>query len=234
MSGSARNPSSVISLTNEFGVQSDWTLLRDTFGRKVTAWVTSYRRFNAAGVQMLPLRALTTTIKRLAPSRSPRYSLNVCVYSWPSGSCFSNPASMRSLTAKQAMTTVNSTRVSQHETPVTEQRIFQRMKHSWQLAGSGCVGNRRLIHIDLRNCEMRRLPRSPCHVAGWPAGWSAHETGVVQSDLPVRRVLYEVHIQVHGRHAAHELAFTFGVLPKRPYRTNIPGLTCHPGMTVPS
>ena len=71
-SGSARKPSSVISLTNALGVHSDCTLPRDTLGRNTTACVTSYRRLSAAGVQILPWRAFTTTVSRLAPSRSSR------------------------------------------------------------------------------------------------------------------------------------------------------------------
>jgi len=99
ISGSARKPSSVISFTKEFGVHSDCTPSRSTLGRKLTAWVTSYRRSSPACVQMSPLRALTTKFRRLAPSTSSRYSLKVWMYSWPIGICFSKPASMRSCSA---------------------------------------------------------------------------------------------------------------------------------------
>ncbi|MNE96203.1 hypothetical protein D3C80_1943750 [compost metagenome] len=72
INGSARKPSSVISLTKELGVHNDCTLLRETLGRKVTAWVTSYRRLSPATLQILPSRALTTMVRRFAPIRSLR------------------------------------------------------------------------------------------------------------------------------------------------------------------
>ena len=72
INGSARKPSSVISLTKLLGVHSDCTPRRSTFGRKDTACVTSYSRFSAAAFQMSPRRALTTTFRRFAPSTSAR------------------------------------------------------------------------------------------------------------------------------------------------------------------
>ncbi len=117
MMGSARKPSSVISLTNEFGVHKDCTLPRDTPGRNITACVTSYRRVRPLRVQILPLRARTTIVSRLAPSRSSRYCLKVSMYSWPTGICFSKPASMRSCSANQPITAVSAT-----STPITTAR----------------------------------------------------------------------------------------------------------------
>ncbi|MDT4842104.1 hypothetical protein FQZ97_759930 [compost metagenome] len=111
-SGSARNPSSVISLTKALGVHNERTLLRETLGRKVTAWVTSYSRLRPAALQILPSRALTTMVRRFAPIRSLRYASKVSTYSWPMGSCFSKPASMRNCTANQAMPRVKRARTA--------------------------------------------------------------------------------------------------------------------------